>query len=80
MKESFQNIISKDTLIPLGLVCTLLFAAYSFGLMSSRFDNFTKIVEEIKQDVKELRQSGGTTFYTDYDSVTDFCTKFVRTF
>lgn len=72
------TVFTRNTLIPVGLVFTLVAAAVSFGIQMQKIEEISKTIEEMRTEIKEIRNIGSTTIYSDYDSVKDFCTKFVR--
>lgn len=49
--------ITKDTLIPIGLVIIVLSAAFSYGIMYNKVATLTVEVTSLREDVQELNQS-----------------------
>jgi len=49
--------ISTDTTVTMGLVITLLGAAFSFGIMWSRIQSLAKQVERIEHKVDEILEN-----------------------
>lgn len=78
MTEKSQ-FFTQNTLIPVGLVITLLAAAASVGVMGQKIEEVTSAIKDLRVEMKEIRSVGSTTIYSDYDSMRDFCSKFVRT-
>lgn len=56
MEESVSHIISKDTLIPIGLVCTIMGASLSFGVMYNKVDQMGTVVDKQTEVISSLRE------------------------
>lgn len=51
-----SHIISKDTLIPIGLVCTIMGASLSFGVMYNKVDQMGTVVDKQTEVISSLRE------------------------
>ena len=56
MEEAASHIISKDTLIPIGLVCTIMGASLSFGVMYNKVDQMGTVVDKQTEVISSLRE------------------------
>lgn len=56
MPDDVTHIISKDTLIPIGLVCTIMGASLSFGIMYNKVDQLGATVEKQTEIISSLRE------------------------
>lgn len=57
--------ITKDSLISLGLVGTLIFAAFSFGVMYQRFTTVEVKVQAVERTLGELRVDFYRVYYPE---------------
>lgn len=56
MPDDVTHIISKDTLIPIGLVCTIMGASLSFGVMYNKVDQLGATVGKQTEIISSLRE------------------------
>ena len=56
MPDDVTHIISKDTLIPIGLVCTIMGASLSFGIMYNKVDQLDATVGKQTEIISSLRE------------------------
>ena len=56
MEESKVPLISKDTLVPLGLVCTIMGASLTFGIMYNKVDQLGGVVDKQTEVISSLRE------------------------
>ena len=56
MPDDVTHIISKDTLIPIGLVCTIMGASLSFGIMYNKVDQLGATVGKQTEIISSLRE------------------------
>lgn len=56
MPDDVTRIISKDTLIPIGLVCTIMGASLSFGIMYNKVDQLGATVGKQTEIISSLRE------------------------
>lgn len=54
MRNAIQASITKDTLIPIGLVCTIVGAGVTFGVMYNKIDNLDLTVSKQTDIIQEL--------------------------
>ncbi len=58
MPEEISHIISKDTLIPIGLVLTIAGASITFGIMYNKVNQLGLIVDKQTEIISSLREQG----------------------
>lgn len=56
MPDEVTHLISKDTLIPIGLVCTIMGASVTFGVMYNKVDQLGGIVDKQTEVISSLRE------------------------
>ena len=56
MEEKQPSLISKDTLMPLGLVCTIAAASITFGVMYQKVDQLGGVVDKQTEIISGLRE------------------------
>jgi len=56
MRSTVQARINKDTLVPIGLVCTVVGAGVTFGVMYNKIDNLDLTVSKQTDIIQELGQ------------------------
>ena len=56
MVEKQPGLISKDTLIPLGLVCTIMGVCITFGTMYNKVNQLGNIVDKQTEVISSLRE------------------------
>jgi len=56
MPDDVTHIISKDTLIPIGLVCTIIGASVTFGVMYNKVDELGGTVDKQTEIISSLRE------------------------
>jgi len=52
MTEERENIISKSTLLPIGLVITIIGVAFYFGMLTIKIENNSKIIGVVEAKVE----------------------------
>jgi hypothetical protein len=73
-----MRVFTQNTLVPIAWVLAIIVPTLAVGMLFQQVQQIGKVVDELKDEVKNLARTQSTTFYTDYDSVKDFCTKFIR--
>lgn len=56
MPDNVTSIVSKDTLIPIGLVCTIIGASVTFGVMYNKVDELGGTVDKQTEIISSLRE------------------------
>jgi hypothetical protein len=56
MPDEVTHLINKETLIPIGLVCTIMGASVTFGVMYNKVDQLGGIVDKQTEVISSLRE------------------------
>lgn len=56
MPEEVKHLISKETLVPIGLVCTIMGASVTFGVMYNKVDELGRTVDKQTEIISSLRE------------------------